>query len=107
MIEVSGQQIGKETQKVLERDAYLTQMRRRMREIENPLNYMDNARTKQHLFHQRRMFEIMGHRFRSFTEVERFCINEGINPLNIKPRPVWIPQGGGDADVIWKIEVTR
>jgi len=107
MIEVGSQQVSKETQKSLNRDAYLSMMKRRMREIENPLNYMDNAKTKQGLWHQRRMFEIMGHRFRSVTEVERFCINEGINPLNIKPKPVWIPQGGGDADVIWKIEVMR
>ena len=77
-------------------------LKEKMREVET-FHYLDNAKSKW-VQHQKREYEIRGHRFKTVEALENFCINEGIDSNSLKTCPQIIPQGGGDADIVVKLK---
>jgi len=88
------------------REKYFARMKAKMVRIKDRFSYMDNAKSRE-VQHQRRMIECGGHRFKTVTEFERYCVNEGINPDSIDANPQVIPQGGGLADIIFRVRIKR
>jgi hypothetical protein len=84
------------------RERHLARIKERVAYVKNRLNYMDG--TKSRMFnYQRKIIEFNGLRFKSCEEFERYLLNEGFNPNLIDIRSEIIPQGGGNADLVFKV----
>ena len=54
--------------------------------MEKILDYLDNAKSRL-VQHQGREYHINGRKFKTTTELDKFCDNEGIDPSKLAAHP--------------------